>query len=55
VAKCANTPIKRDYELGENIGLRGTPGIVLANGELLGGYLPPINLVAKLQGLAAGK
>ena len=55
VAKCANTPIKRDYELGENIGLRGTPGIVLANGELLGGYVPPINLVAKLQVLASGK
>jgi thiol:disulfide interchange protein DsbC len=55
VAKCANTPVKRDYELGENIGLRGTPGIVLSNGELLGGYVQPINLVAKLQVLASGK
>jgi thiol:disulfide interchange protein DsbC len=53
-AKCANTPIKRDYELGQDIGLHGTPGIVLANGELLPGYVPPVNLAAKLQKIAAG-
>ncbi len=53
VAKCASTPVKRDYELGQDIGLRGTPGIVLPSGELLPGFVPPANLVAKLQGLAS--
>jgi thiol:disulfide interchange protein DsbC len=55
IAKCAKNPVERDYELGQDIGLRGTPGIVLSNGELLPGYVPPVNLVARLQNLTAGR
>jgi thiol:disulfide interchange protein DsbC len=48
---CANTPVAREYELGKEIGLDGTPGIVASNGTLLGGYLPPDELVSQLKQL----
>ncbi len=47
--KCADTPVARDYELGKDIGLRGTPAIVLANGDMLPGYLPPALLAKRLE------
>lgn len=46
---CGPTPVAREYALGESIGLEGTPGIVAANGALLGGYLPPDALLTALQ------
>jgi len=49
MAKCGATPVEHDYELGQEIGLRGTPAIVLANGDMLPGYLPPAMLVKRLQ------
>jgi thiol:disulfide interchange protein DsbC len=47
---CANTPVAREYQLGEDIGVRGTPAIVLENGEMLPGYLPPAQLAAHIKG-----
>jgi thiol:disulfide interchange protein DsbC len=47
---CANTPVAREYQLGEDVGVRGTPAIVLENGEMLPGYLPPAQLAAHLKG-----
>lgn len=46
--KCASK-VERDYELGEAMGLRGTPAIVLPNGEMLDGYLPPPLLARRLE------
>ncbi len=46
---CGNNPVARDYALGEAIGLEGTPGIVAANGAMLGGYLAPDALLEALQ------
>jgi thiol:disulfide interchange protein DsbC len=46
---CPNTPIAQDYELGKQIGLEGTPGIVLPNGTMIGGYMPPDKLLAELK------
>lgn len=46
---CGATPVKRQYELGEDLGISGTPAIVLANGELLPGYVPPAVLVDHLK------
>jgi thiol:disulfide interchange protein DsbC len=46
VKNCVNTPVARQYELGKDVGVRGTPAIVLANGEMLPGYLPP-NMLAQ--------
>ncbi|MEJ1961369.1 MAG: DsbC family protein [Gammaproteobacteria bacterium] len=47
---CANNPVAREYELGNDIGVRGTPAIVLENGEMLPGYVPPQQLAAHLKG-----
>ena len=44
--KCAN-PMAKQYEIGQLIGINGTPAIVLANGELIPGYQPAPEL-AKL-------
>jgi len=46
VAAC-NTPVESHYELGRDVGVRGTPAIFSETGELIGGYLPPATL-AKL-------
>ncbi len=46
---CPNNPVARDYALGRDFDLQGTPAIVLASGELLGGYLPPAQLAQRLQ------
>lgn len=47
-SNCTN-PVARQYALGEAIGLAGTPGIVAANGAMLGGYLAPDALLEALQ------
>ncbi len=38
-AECAN-PVLEQYALGQDIGIEGTPAIVLANGQLIPGYQP---------------
>ena len=45
--ECA-TPIADHYDLGQRIGVRGTPAIFSETGELLGGYLPPATLAKVL-------
>jgi len=47
VAECA-TPVADHYELGQRIGVRGTPAIFSETGELIGGYLPPATLAKVL-------
>jgi thiol:disulfide interchange protein DsbC len=46
-AAACNTPVEAHWNLGRDVGVRGTPAIFSATGELLGGYLPPAQL-AKL-------
>lgn len=46
---CPNSPVARQYALGQDVGVRGTPAIVLANGEMLPGYLPPAMLAQHLR------
>ncbi|MFU2058119.1 bifunctional protein-disulfide isomerase/oxidoreductase DsbC [Avibacterium volantium] len=41
--------VKKHYELGVQFGVRGTPSIITPNGELIGGYLPPKELLQELQ------
>jgi thiol:disulfide interchange protein DsbC len=41
-------PIDSQYDLGQKVGVRGTPAIVLPNGELIPGYVPASQLVALL-------
>jgi len=46
--KCAN-PVKQHMELGELMGIRGTPAIVLDNGQMIPGYVEPKKLAALLE------
>jgi len=49
-SKCDTSMLTRHYTLGRDIGLTGTPAIVLEDGTLIGGYLPPAALSARLNG-----
>jgi thiol:disulfide interchange protein DsbC len=46
---CANNPVAREYALGREIALQGTPAIVTASGEMLSGYVAPAELLQHLQ------
>lgn len=43
------TPVAEHYALGQKFGVRGTPALVLEDGRLLPGYLPPSRLLIELQ------
>jgi thiol:disulfide interchange protein DsbC len=49
VKPCVNNPVARHYALGKDFQLDGTPAIVMADGELVPGYMPPDLLVQHLQ------
>jgi thiol:disulfide interchange protein DsbC len=52
-AECDN-PVKDEYELGQMIGVTGTPAIILEDGAMLPGYIPPAKLAKALdQGSAS--
>jgi thiol:disulfide interchange protein DsbC len=52
---CAETPVAREYALGQSIGVRGTPAIVTEKGDYIEGYLPPRELVQQLKDLQLAK
>ena len=47
--KCDASMINKHYALGQGVGLSGTPAIVFDDGTLVGGYLPPAALSARLE------
>ncbi|HYQ73289.1 MAG TPA: bifunctional protein-disulfide isomerase/oxidoreductase DsbC [Gammaproteobacteria bacterium] len=47
--KCDN-PVSEQYELGNLLGVSGTPALILDNGELLPGYVPAKRLAQALDG-----
>ncbi|HEY4771897.1 MAG TPA: DsbC family protein [Steroidobacteraceae bacterium] len=47
---CGDSPVARDYAMGQKFDIKGTPAIVMNDGEMLGGYLSPMQLVQRLQG-----
>ncbi|MEO5566738.1 MAG: DsbC family protein [Luteimonas sp.] len=51
--KCTN-PVAMQYTLGQRMGLNGTPMVLTADGTQLGGYVPPAQMRAMLDKLAAG-
>lgn len=51
-AKC-EAPIAEQYQLGQSIGVTGTPALVTPGGDLIPGYVPPNDLRARLEQLAA--
>ncbi len=48
--KSCEAPVKEQYELGQLMGVRGTPAIVLETGQELPGYVPAKELVKLLNG-----
>ena len=51
--KCDASSVQAHYALGQEVGLSGTPAIVLEDGELIAGYLPPQALRMRLERSAA--
>jgi thiol:disulfide interchange protein DsbC len=51
---CAN-PIAAQYELGQRIGVTGTPAVITEDGSQIGGYMPPEQLIQRLEAMAANK
>jgi thiol:disulfide interchange protein DsbC len=47
---CPN-PIAEEFELGQKIGVAGTPAIIAHDGTQIGGYLTPEQMVARLDQL----
>ena len=47
---CAHNPVADQYRLGQEMGVNGTPAILLADGNLLPGYRPAADL-ARLLGV----
>lgn len=50
-AQCDN-PIESHYNLGRELGVTGTPALVTDSGTLIPGYVPPADLIVRLQQLA---
>lgn len=50
--RCEN-PVAAEYQLGQRLGLQGTPMIVDVEGEVLPGYMDPPTMMAALDKLAA--
>jgi len=46
---CSDNPVARTYALGKDFALQGTPAIVLADGDMLPGYVPPDVLAQQLK------
>jgi len=47
---CGATPVAAHFEMGNRVGVRGTPAILLDNGRLISGYVPATELVTYLNG-----
>jgi thiol:disulfide interchange protein DsbC len=43
-SKNCENPVASQYELGQVVGVTGTPALILESGELLPGYIPPSRL-----------
>ncbi len=52
-SKTCDNPITADCELGQQVGVNGTPAVFTRDGTQLGGYLPPEQLLQRLDALAA--
>ncbi len=48
-----STPVAKQFALGEQFGVRGTPAIFTMNGDYIGGYLPPKQMKQQLDELQA--
>lgn len=51
--RSCRTPVDQQYDIGQRVGLTGTPMIIAADGSQLGGYVPAAQLRALLDQRAA--
>lgn len=51
-ATCDN-PVTEQFQLGQSMGVTGTPSIITFNGDIIPGYVPPDQLRSRLEALAA--
>ena len=51
--KACENPVAEEYQLAQDMGIRGTPMMVLPNGDIYPGYVPAAQLAAKLAELGA--
>ncbi len=49
--KTCDNPIAEDFELGQKLGVNGTPMIVARDGSQIGGYLAPAQMLERLTAL----
>ncbi len=54
-AQQCSTPVAKQFKLGEQMGVRGTPAIFTNNGDYIGGYLSPDQMSKELDRLEAAK
>ncbi|USD65742.1 thioredoxin fold domain-containing protein [Vibrio sp. SCSIO 43136] len=54
VSECSDT-IAKQFLLGKNLGVTGTPAIIAPNGSLIGGFVEPNELIAHLDAISASK
>lgn len=47
-ASCADSPIAQQFQLGQDLGVRGTPAIITQDGKMIPGYKPANELIAFL-------
>lgn len=52
-SNCGTSPVAKQFALGEQLGVRGTPAIFTVNGDYIGGYLPPNEMKKQLDELRA--
>lgn len=45
---CSTQSVQNQYHLGQKLGIRGTPALILQDGSLIPGYMPPDSLKAML-------
>jgi len=46
---CEGNPVAEQYSLGQRLGVNGTPAIILEDGTVLPGYMPPAALAQRLE------
>lgn len=52
---CEAAPVASQYEMGQMVGLRGTPAIVTESGDLISGYLPAEAMLERLQSIQTAR
>ena len=48
VNDCADSPIAAQYQLGQEMGVSGTPAIITSSGKMIPGYRPAADLIVAL-------